>query len=370
MKDILNPNLRRKAENVRQHHQALIERSMRQEVVMDPVRYREVAREIKQHAPIAQAFGAYLKLESTIRETELALRDESLDVELREMASDELIDLSQKLEIQASHLQLSLLPRDPLDDKNIIVELRAGAGGEEAALFVSDLYRMYSRFAEKQGWKHELLSSSETGIGGFKELSFSIEGELVYSRMKFESGVHRVQRVPSTEASGRIHTSTTTVAVLPEMEEMDFEIQMNDVRIDTFCASGPGGQSVNTTYSAVRLTHVPTGIVVSCQDGKSQIKNKEKAFKVLRARLAEIERAKQAKEHSDLRSSQVGTGERAEKIRTYNFPQGRLSDHRIGLTLHNLSDVLTGNLDPVVDALLEADQQARLKASIESREHE
>ena len=363
MKEQLNPNLRRKAENILKHYETLQQRTMREDIMLDPARYRDVAKELKLHEPLVKSYQKFLKLEASALETNKLLLSET-DPEIVQMAEMELNSIEEQLSQMFKDLEILMLPRDPMDDKNIIVELRAGAGGEEAALFVSDLYRMYIRFAEREGWKHELLSATETGIGGYRDLSFSIEGELVYSRMKFESGVHRVQRVPATEASGRIHTSTITVAVMPEIEEVDFEINPNDVRIDTFCSSGPGGQSVNTTYSAVRLTHIPTGMVVSCQDGKSQIKNKEKAFKVLRARLAEAERNKQAQAYAAQRQSQVGSGDRSEKIRTYNFPQGRVSEHRIGLTIHNLPDVLDGNIGNIVDSLLAADQQARLEASL------
>jgi peptide chain release factor 1 len=261
----------------------------------------------------------------------------------------------------AEQLRLSLLPKDPLDQKDTIVEIRAGPGGDEAALFASDLFRMYTRYAESKRWKHELMSSSETGIGGFKEVIFSLHGKDVYSRMKYESGVHRVQRIPVTEASGRIHTSTVTVAVLPEAEEVEIKIEDKDLRIDIMRAGGPGGQSVNTTDSAVRIVHLPTGLVVICQDEKSQLKNKTKALRVLRARLLEAERERQAAARSSHRRSQVGTGERSERIRTYNFPQGRVTDHRIGLTLYHLKDVLDGSIDEIVEAMTSADQQKMLE---------
>jgi peptide chain release factor 1 len=255
-----------------------------------------------------------------------------------------------------------LLPRDPHDDKNVIVEIRGGAGGDEAGLFAAVLFRMYTRFAERQGWKTEVLESSPTEVGGFREVIFAITGDGAYSRMKYESGVHRVQRVPTTEASGRIHTSTATVAVLPEAEEVDVEIDPNDLRIDTFCSSGPGGQSVNTTYSAVRITHLPTGLVVSCQDEKSQIKNRARAMRVLRARLLDQAQQQQRQEVADARRSQVGSGDRSERIRTYNYPQNRVSDHRIGFTTHRLEAILDGDLEEIIDNLVLADQTAKLAA--------
>lgn len=332
------------------------------EVVTDQSRYREIAREFKRCEPIVKTYHSLEKTRTGLQDAREILEDPDADSEMVELAQMEKEELEPQLEQLEKDLELLLLPPDPLDDKNIIMELRAGAGGDEAGLFVADLFRMYSRYADKVGWKTETLSTSETGVGGFKELSFSISGELVYSKLKFESGVHRVQRVPATESSGRIHTSTITVAVMPEVEEVDFEINPSDVRIDTFCASGPGGQSVNTTYSAVRLTHTPTGTVVSCQDEKSQIKNKEKAFKVLRARLAEDERRRQEAKYAAQRSAQVGTGDRSEKIRTYNYPQGRVSDHRIGLTVHNLSGVLDGEVDSILDALIAEEHRKKLEA--------
>jgi peptide chain release factor 1 len=271
------------------------------------------------------------------------------DAEMRELAQEELRDLQAKRDAITAELQVLLIPKDPNDEKNVILEIRAGTGGDEAALFAADLFRMYSRFAERQRWKLEVMSTSESGTGGIKEVIASIEGRGVYSRLKYESGVHRVQRVPATEASGRIHTSTATVAVLPEAEDVDIQIHEKDLRIDTFCSSGPGGQSVNTTYSAVRLTHIPTGVVVSQQDEKSQIKNRAKAMKVLRARLYEMEMRKQQEAIAKERRGQVGTGERSEKIRTYNFPQSRITDHRINFTTHRLHDVLEGDPTELLD---------------------
>jgi peptide chain release factor 1 len=352
-----------KAAGVAAHVETLRAKSMDPEIAMDPKKYTQLARELKLHEPVFEIFQKLKTKNRELKDTQSLLSDSGTDADMKELAEQELEELSSVVQELEKKLELQLLPKDPLDEKNIIVELRAGAGGDEAALFVADLYRMYARFAEKFGWRQDLISANETGIGGYKELVFSVEGDQVYSRMKFESGVHRVQRIPSTESSGRIHTSTVTVAVLPEVEEFDFEINVSDVRVDTYCASGPGGQSVNTTYSAVRLTHLPTGAVVTCQDEKSQIKNRERAFKVLRARLAEIERQKQEAEYAANRSRQVGTGERAEKVRTYNFPQGRVSDHRIGLTLHNLPDILAGNMDTIIEHLIADEQRRKLESS-------
>jgi peptide chain release factor 1 len=281
-----------------------------------------------------------------VQAEELARGD---DPEMRALALEEVQGLKARSDVLLAEIKVLLLPKDPNDEKNVVLEIRAGTGGDEAALFAADLFRMYSRYAERLGWRVEALSSSETGVGGIKEVIAEISGKSVYSRLKYESGVHRVQRVPATEASGRIHTSTATVAVLPEAEEVDIQIDPKDIRVDTFCSSGPGGQSVNTTYSAVRLTHIPTGMVVSQQDEKSQIKNKAKAMKVLRARLYEMEMRKQQEAIAKDRKSQVGTGERSEKIRTYNFPQSRITDHRINFTTHRLTDVLDGNLSELID---------------------
>lgn len=310
---------------------------------------------------IVAAFREYNEVLKNLEDTE-ALLQEKLDPELKEMADVERSELIGRRDELEERMKILLLPKDPNDEKNVIMEIRAGAGGEEAALFAGDLYKMYTKYSERQGWRTELLSASYTDIGGFKEIVFLIEGQGAYSKLKFESGVHRVQRIPATESGGRIHTSTTTVAVLPEAEEVDVSINPNDIRIDIFCSSGPGGQSVNTTQSAIRITHLPTGTVVSCQDEKSQLKNKEKALRVLRARLLEKAQDAAAGEMASERRSQVGTGDRSERIRTYNFPQGRVTDHRIGLTLHRLESILLGDVDEVINALITTDQAERLKS--------
>ncbi|WP_418791141.1 peptide chain release factor 1 [Phosphitispora sp. TUW77] len=317
----------------------------------------------KAHASMTDVVTAYREYRETLRGIDEAkeMLEDKLEDDFREMVNLELEELKDKREELETRLKILLLPKDPNDDKNVIMEIRGGAGGEEAALFAGTLFRMYSRYAEERGWKTEILGSNATDIGGFKEVAFLIEGQGAYSRLKFESGVHRVQRVPATESSGRIHTSTVTVAVLPEAEEVDIEIDPNDLRIDVFCSSGPGGQSVNTTQSAVRVTHIPSGIVVSCQDEKSQHKNKDKAMRVLRARLLDRAREEQDAQLASTRKNQVGTGDRSERIRTYNYPQGRVTDHRIGLTLHKLDQVLEGNMDEIIEALITTDQAEKLK---------
>lgn len=317
----------------------------------------------KTHASLTEVVSTFREYKKTVQGISEAreMLAEKLDDDFREMVQAELDEQKLKQEDLEKKLKILLLPKDPNDEKNVIVEIRGGAGGEEAALFAGELFRMYSRYAEEKGWKTEVLSTNATDIGGFKEIIFLIEGQGAYSRLKFESGVHRVQRVPSTESSGRIHTSTVTVAVLPEAEEVDIDIDPNDLRIDVFCSSGPGGQSVNTTQSAVRITHIPTGIVVSCQDEKSQHKNKDKAMRVLRARLLDKAREEQNKQVADTRKNQVGTGDRSERIRTYNFPQGRVTDHRIGLTLHKLGAVLEGAMEEIIEALITTDQAEKLK---------
>ncbi len=330
------------------------------ETVSDQKQYAELMRELKNLTPIVEVFRQYKK---TISDGEAArlMLGEHPDKELKEMLEIELEDCKERAAALSEELKILLLPRDPNDDKNVIIEIRAGAGGEEAALFAHSLFRMYSMYSEARGWKPEVLSLNETGLGGVKEISFMITGEGAYSRFKFESGVHRVQRVPETESGGRIHTSTVTVAVLPEAEEVDIEIDPSDLQVDTFRSSGAGGQHVNKTESAIRITHLPTGTVVECQDERSQHKNRDRAMKILRSRLLDAEREKQNAEIADERRSQVGTGDRSERIRTYNFPQGRVSDHRIGLTLYRIEAIMNGDLDEVIDALITADTAERLK---------
>jgi peptide chain release factor 1 len=329
------------------------------EVQSDPAEYRKHAKALADVEPLVERFREYKTVAHHVAQTE-ELADGS-DPDMRELAREELKSLVARRDALVAELKLLLIPKDPNDAKNVILEIRAGTGGDEAALFAAELYRMYSKFAERQGWRIEVMSTSETGVGGVKEVIATIEGRGVYSRLKYESGVHRVQRVPETEASGRIHTSTATVAVLPEAEEVDIQINEKDLRIDTFCSSGPGGQSVNTTYSAVRLTHLPTGLVVSQQDEKSQIKNRAKAMKVLRSRLYEMELRKQQEAIAKDRRSQVGTGERSEKIRTYNFPQNRITDHRINFTTHRLAEVLNGDLSELLDNVSTHYQSEKLK---------
>ncbi len=317
------------------------------EVQSDPAEYRKAAKALSELEPLVQKYREYKAVQKDLEGAEELVKES--DADMRALVEEELQALATRREALLQDLKVLLVPKDPNDEKNVILEIRAGTGGDEAALFAADLFRMYSRYAEAQRWKLEVMSSSDSGAGGIKEVIAAIEGRGVYSRLKYESGVHRVQRVPATEASGRIHTSTATVAVLPEAEEVDIQIQEKDLRVDTFCSSGPGGQSVNTTYSAVRLTHIPTGVVVSQQDEKSQIKNRAKAMKVLRARLYEMEMRKQQEAIAKDRRRQVGTGERSEKIRTYNFPQSRITDHRINFTTHQLHNVLEGDLQELVD---------------------
>jgi peptide chain release factor 1 len=329
-------------------------------IVSDQEKFRKLMKEQSELTPLVEKYRVYKKTKETISDS-LAILEEEDDDELREMAKEELSEAREKVTQLENDLKILLLPKDPNDDKNVFVEIRGGAGGDEAALFAAELFRLYSRYAERNRWKVELVNMNENGLGGLKEVIFMIKGENAYSKLKYESGVHRVQRVPVTESGGRIHTSTVTVAVLPEAEDVDIEINTNDLRVDVFRSSGNGGQSVNTTDSAVRITHLPTGIVVSCQDEKSQLKNKDKAMKVLRARLYEIELEKQQSEMAQNRKSQVGTGDRSEKIRTFNFPQGRVTDHRIKLTLHRLDAILDGDIEELVDSLITADQTEKLK---------
>ncbi len=319
-----------------------------------------LARERSELEELVETYRRYLAAQRELEDARALLDEEDQDPELAELARDEVERLETTVSGLQQTLQLMLLPSDPADDKNVIVEIRAGTGGDEAGLFAADLYRMYARWADAQRYKVDLLSQSETGVGGFKEVIFSVRGQGAYSRLKHESGVHRVQRVPVTESQGRIHTSTATVAVLPEMSEVEVEISPNDVRIDVFRAGGPGGQSVNTTDSAVRVTHLPTGLVVSCQDEKSQLQNRARAMQILRARLYAMEMERQIEEQTEARRSQVGTGERSEKVRTYNFPQNRVTDHRIGLTLHRLDSVLEGDLNELIEGLMAAEQTEKL----------
>jgi len=329
-------------------------------VIADQNKWRELMKEHSNLGPIVEKYRQY-KAASEAHEESRQMLSENLDDEMRQLAKEELADSKEKMDQYAEELKILLLPRDPNDEKNVIVEIRGGAGGDEAALFAADLHRMYSRYAERNRWKTEVLSLNENDIGGIKEIAFMITGKGAYSRLKYESGVHRVQRVPTTESQGRIHTSTVTVAVLPEAEEVDVELNMNDVRVDVFRSGGNGGQSVNTTDSAVRVTHGPSGIVVSCQDEKSQLKNKDKALKILRARLYELECEKQHSAQSAERRSQVGTGDRSERIRTYNFPQGRVTDHRINLTLHRLDGFLDGDINEMTENLITTDQAKKLQ---------
>jgi len=341
-----------------QRYENLMARLGTSEVQSDAAEYRKHAKALAEVEPLVQKYREYKAVASDLHGAEELAA--SSDPDMRELAKEELKSLTAQREALVAELKIRLIPKDPNDEKNVILEIRAGTGGDEAALFAGELFRMYTKFAERSGWRIEVMSTSDTGIGGLKEVIATIEGRGVYSKLKYESGVHRVQRVPATEASGRVHTSTVTVAVLPEAEEVDVQINDKDLRIDTFCSSGPGGQSVNTTYSAVRITHIPTGVVVSQQDEKSQIKNKAKAMKVLRSRLYEMELRKQQEAIAKDRRSQVGTGERSEKIRTYNFPQGRVTDHRVKLTSHDLEGALAGDLDEFTEALAAEERRARL----------
>jgi len=350
-----------KLEQIEARYEALTAEISSPEVYSDPANYAKLN---KQHRSLGEVVAKYREWKQITAELSGAkeLFDLAEDEEMRELARGEMGELEGRLEKVEEELRVLLLPRDPNDEKNVILEIRAGTGGDEATLFAAEMLRMYGRYAERQGWKMEVLDQSESGIGGLKEAIAMIEGDKVYSKLKHESGVHRVQRVPQTETSGRIHTSAVTVAVLPEAEEVDVKINQNDLRIDTFCSSGPGGQSVNTTYSAVRITHMPTGVVVSMQDEKSQIKNREKAMRVLRARLQELEEQKQHEAQASERRSMVGSGDRSEKIRTYNFKENRVSDHRIGLTIHQLDLVMEGALDEFINALVAHYQAEKLKA--------
>ncbi len=340
----------------------IAEKLMDPNIINDTKAYASYMKEYKNLTPIVEKYREYCKILSDKTDAEEILSDKSTDEEMRELAEAEIEEAKPKLEEITEELKVMLLPKDPNDDKNVIIEIRGGAGGEEAALFANSLYRMYTMYAESKHWKTEVLNINETELGGIKEISFNVIGEGAYSRLKYESGVHRVQRVPETESQGRVHTSTVTVAVLVEADEVELEINPTDLKIDVFRASGAGGQHINKTESAVRITHLPTGVVVECQDERSQYKNKDKALKVLRSRLLEEKTAKQNAEIAGERRSQVGTGDRSERIRTYNFPQGRVSDHRIGLTLYKIEAIMNGDLDEIIDALVTADTAEKLKA--------
>ena len=348
-----------KLDGILERYDEIMEQLNDPNVVSDQNNFRKLMKEQSDLAPIVEAYKAYKEAKQTVEDS-LMILDEESDEEMRELAKEEMNEAKEQITELEEKLKILLLPKDENDDKNVVVEIRGGAGGDEAALFAAELYRMYCMYAETQHWKTEMISVNENGLGGFKEVVFMINGQGAYSKLKYESGVHRVQRIPVTESGGRIHTSTATVAIMPEAEEVDVEIDMNDCRFDVFRASGNGGQCVNTTDSAVRLTHIPTGIVVSCQDEKSQHKNKDKAMKILRSRIYDVMEEQRHKEIADERKSQVGSGDRSERIRTYNFPQSRVTDHRINLTLYKLEQILDGNLDEIIDALVTADQAAKL----------
>ena len=347
-------------EQIEKRYDELTQALASPEVINDSAKYQKTAKAHSEISAVVEKYREYKDLTQGIAESKAMLAEEK-DPDMRAYAQEELDQLEARVGGVEEELKILLLPKDPNDEKDVILEIRAGTGGDEATLFAAEMFRMYTRYAETQGWKVEVLSTSESGVGGLKEVIAIIEGQRVYSRLKYESGVHRVQRVPQTEQQGRVHTSAVTVAVLPEAEEVDVKIDAKDLRVDTFCSSGPGGQSVNTTYSAVRITHIPTNTVVSCQDEKSQIKNREKAMRVLRSRLYEVEMEKQQAALAKERKAMVGSGDRSEKVRTYNFPQNRVTDHRIGLTIHQLEAVMDGKLQPLVDALMAHYQAEKLK---------
>ncbi|HEY4553465.1 MAG TPA: peptide chain release factor 1 [Bacillaceae bacterium] len=351
-------------QSVEERYEKLNELLSDPEIVNDAAKLREYSKEQSAIAETVEVYREYKEVKSQFNDAKEML-DDKLDADMREMVKEEIGELEDQIEELEARLKILLVPKDPNDDKNVIMEIRGAAGGDEAALFAGDLYRMYSRFAEAKGWKTEVIEAHSTGLGGYKEIIFIINGNGAFSQLKYENGAHRVQRVPETESGGRIHTSTATVAVLPEAEEVEVDIHEKDIRVDTFASSGPGGQSVNTTMSAVRLTHIPTGVVVSCQDEKSQIKNKEKAMKVLRARIYDKFQQEAQAEYDANRKSAVGTGDRSERIRTYNFPQNRVTDHRIGLTIQKLDQILEGKLDEIIDALIVEDQSQKLESADE-----
>lgn len=353
-------------EEVLLHYDEVINELSEPDVLNNQEKYRSLMKEQTDLEPVVEKYKEYKEVKAGIEDSLLILEEEK-DEDMRELAKEELSDCRNRIEQIEHDLRILMLPKDPNDDKNVIVEIRGGAGGDEAALFAANLFRMYSRYAERNNWKIDMINSNENGIGGFKEVVFMIDGDGAYSKLKYESGVHRVQRIPVTESGGRIHTSTATVAIMPEAEEVDVNIDMNDCKFDVFRASGNGGQCVNTTDSAVRLTHIPTGIVISCQDEKSQLKNKDKALKVLRSRLYELECAKAHDAEAEARRSQVGTGDRSEKIRTYNYPQSRVTDHRIKLTSHRLDEIMDGELSEIIQSLTAADQAAKLSRLNEDR---
>jgi len=355
-----------KLKEIYKEYESLLEKLMQPEVVVDFALYSEVNKSLKKIEPIVVVYKNYMKKSKQLDEDKVLLNQEK-DEEIHAMVKEDILILENELVAMEEELKVLLVPKDPNDDKNAILELRAGTGGDEAGIFVGDIFRMYCRYAERMKWKVSVMESIESSSGGYKEIVCNVTGNEVYGRLKFESGVHRVQRVPLTETQGRIHTSAISVVVLPEVDDVDVDLNMNDIRKDTFCSSGAGGQSVNTTYSAIRLTHIPTGIVVSCQDERSQIKNFDKALKVLRARLYELELQKQTKDIDSQRKSMVKHGDRSDKIRTYNYPQGRVTDHRIGLTLYNLPAIMDGNIDEIVEGLRIADRTEKLSNDLESK---